>query len=157
MQSKIDTRILVILGVFSVLFGGLGFYILLHQADGWKFFSCITLILAIFWIGALSVRFEVTASAVNYRSLFRRLSLPLNLITTIEIVAEPGKNAPQGVPRFYLHTSEGKREVLNVKILPIQIVREFCGKLEERGVTVKVSKHFIARRMAKACLKTHQA
>jgi len=153
MQSRIDSRILVILGIFTLLFGGFGFYILLRQRDGWQIFSCICMILVPFWIGALSVRFEINDSAIHYRSIFRRLSLFIDTITAIEIVAESRKNAPQGVPRFYLRTTDRKREALNIRVLPIGIVQALCGTLQERGVVIKVADSFVARRMAKACFK----
>ncbi len=154
MKSKVDKRILIILGVFTLLFGSLAAYLVFHQSDGWKVASIIGGILALFWIGALSVSFEVNSSNVCYRSAFRRLSIPLASISGIEFVSEFRKNAPRGVPVFYLKTTDGKREALNVKILPIGVVREFCHLLKSRGVSVVIADDSVAKRMASQIFET---
>lgn len=148
MRSKVDKRLLIILGIVTLLFGSLATYVAFHQSDGWKVAAMIGGVLAAFWIGALSVTFEVDDSDVRYRSAFRRLSLPLASISEMQFVSEFRTNSPQGVPRFYLKTHEGKREPLNVRILPIGVVREFCSLLKSRGVTVMVADDSVAKRMA---------
>ena len=146
--AKVDQRILVILSIFTLIFGSLGIYVFLHQPDGWQVLALFVAFLVAFWIGALSVRFSADEMTISYRSLFRRLQIPTASIKSIDIVAEFRKNAPQGVPRFYLNLDNGKREALNVKILPLVSVKRLCELLKARGVTVSTQDSFVAKRMA---------
>ena len=124
----------------------------MKNSDGWQFLLAIALLLAVPWAGLLSVRFRVDESGIVYRSLFRRLRVTPAEIAGMEFVAERSSDALQGVPRFYLALSDGRRERLNIKILPLKDVRRFCHALRENGVPVHVQDAFVAKHMASKVL-----
>ena len=147
-NTAIDRGNLVLLGVTSALFLGGGVFLWTRDPSGWQFVLVIAVMLAVPWAGALSVRFSFDETRIEYRSLFRHLRVETRDVTGIEVVAERKSKAPQGVPRFYLVLSDGRKELLNVKLLPLVVVRNFCGFLRARGVSVTVQDAFVARRLA---------
>ncbi len=148
MSSKADPRIFIILGIFSAFFIGLGLLCTFKQPDGWELLAAAIVLLSFFWVGALSVRFRFDESEIAYRSLFSRFSMATSDVGGIAIVVERTSRSPQGIPRFYLQGHDASKQRLNVKVLPITVVRELCAMLARRGVSVSVQDAFMAKRMA---------
>ncbi len=143
-----DTGVLIILGVVSVISLGFGICVWGRPPVIWTPLLIITCILTFLWAGALSVRFSFDHSEIRYRSLYTQLRLRMSDITGIAIVTERSGHAPQGVARLHLILRDGPPKKLNVKMLPLPAVKEFCSALQARGVTVDVDNSFAARRMA---------
>ena len=147
-STKIDRGNLILLGLISALFLGCGIFLWTREPSGWEFVLVIAVILSVPWAGALSVRFSFSDAHIEYRSLFRHLRLETRDVTGIEVVAERKTKAPQGVPRFHLILYDGRKEPLNVKLLPIKVVQRFCSFLRAKGIPITVQDAFVARRMA---------
>ncbi|CAN5620515.1 hypothetical protein BH09VER1_BH09VER1_13570 [soil metagenome] len=147
-KAKAGKGVFVVLGIFSALFILPGIFIALTKAEGWQLLAVECASFAIPWAGALSVRFRYDEKEISYHSLFRHFSVWTEEVRGIEIGVERTQHVPQGAPRFYLVLRDGRRQMLNARILPPSVVRAFCAMLVRRGVSVQVADAYMAKRFA---------
>lgn len=143
---RAGAHLLVVVGLLSAFFCGLGLLIFRNSGDGtFLAFSGIGTIVLFALLRIL--RLEIGKTWFKYQNLGGSRTVLLNHVTGACVEVGRHSKALHGVAGFYLELRNGQRQKINLRTFPVEAAAVLFSTLDAHGVDVTASEEWAARRM----------
>jgi hypothetical protein len=144
---RAGTHMLVVVGVFAVLFVGLGTAVLVARGD-WKALAVAASFFAALFLLLPLLRLEIGPAGFRYRNLSGSREVAFADIRRAYFEVVEDGYAPWGVAAFWVERRTGGRVKVNLRTFSVEGAAALFTALEQHGVVIEVPDRWAARRVA---------